>query len=123
MDAAGFGSFIAFHRRTAGYTLREAAAHLRISASYLCDVENGKRNPFAYDTLRRFAILAELDEEAKAEMYDLAGIERGEFSADIAEYLKMNPCVYAALRTAKCLDAGPGDWNAMLNELKKRKGV
>ncbi len=123
MSCQGFGAFIAFHRRMSGLTIREAAEHLGISPAYLSDVENGKRLPFTKERLHRFALMTGLNQSEKEEMYDLAGHERNETSADIAEYLKKNPCVYAALRTAKALEAGPGDWNAMLNDLKKRKGV
>ncbi len=123
MDGLTFGAYIAAKRREAGLTLREAAGHLGITPAYLCDVEKGNRSAFDLKKLRAFALMTGMSESEKERMYDLAGENRNEISPDISQYLSDNTYIFAALRTAKTLNATKDDWNTMLEELKKRKGV
>ncbi len=123
MDEMDFGAFIAAKRREAGLTQRETARHLGITAAYLCDVEKGNRCAFDLMKLHRFALAAGLSEADRARLYDLAGESRGEISPDISQYINDHNYVCAALRQVKTLNASEEDWNTMLSELKRRKGV
>lgn len=123
MEELRFGPYAAFLRKRAALTIREAAARLRISAAYLNDIEKGRRHPFSSEKLERFAAMVNAAESEKLRLYDLAGKDRGTVSEDVKDYLQNNAYIFAALRTAKELDADENDWSEMLNELRKRKGV
>ena len=122
MDRQGFGGFITQARLRKGMSLRETAEKPGISPMYLSDVERGRRSAFTLTKLRSFAVVAGLSCEETAELFDLAGQDRGEVSPDVSEYISGNTYICAALRTAKSLNADKDDWTKMLEELRKRKG-
>lgn len=123
MEGISFGLYIASLRKRSRLTLRDAAARIGISAAYLSDIEKGRRYPFAADRIEKFASLTDCTEEERRRLYDLAGQDRGTISEDVGSYLRDNTYLFAALRTAKSLNADESDWAQMLEELKKRKGV
>lgn len=123
MEELRFGSYTAFLRKRASLTIRETASRLHISAAYLNDIEKGRRYPFSPEKIERFAAMVNAEESEKRRLYDLAAKDRGTVSEDVSRYLQSNSYIFAALRTAKELDANEDDWNEMLNELRKRKGV
>ncbi|MBR7041366.1 MAG: helix-turn-helix domain-containing protein [Clostridia bacterium] len=122
MDRQGFGGFITRARLKKAMSLRETAEKLGISPMYLSDVERGRRSAFTLNKLRSFASITGLTGEETAEMFDLAGQDRGEVSPDVSEYINGNSYICAALRTAKSLNADKDDWTKMLDELRQRKG-
>ena len=122
MDRQGFGGFITRARLRKGMSLRETAEKLGISTMYLSDVERGRRSAFTLAKLRSFAAVTGLTCEETAELFDLAGQDRGEVSPDVSEYISGNTYICAALRTAKSLNADKDDWTKMLEELRQRKG-
>ena len=67
--------------------------------------------------------MAGLSSEETDTLYDLAGENRRQISPDINQYLNDNAYIFTALRTVKKLNADENDWNSMLEELKRRKGV
>ena len=117
-----FGDFIAKKRVEKGITLREMAKKLEISAPYLSDIENDRRNPFELEKLEQLANILLLSEEERTIMFDLAGEKRDEVAPDLPDYIKDREYVSAALRTARDLDAGEEEWLEFVNELKRRKG-
>lgn len=123
MEGISFGLYIASLRKRSHLTLRDAAARIGISAAYLSDIEKGRRYPFSADRIERFASLANCSEDERRRLYDLAGQGRGTVSEDVGNYLRDNAYLFAALRTAKSLNADESDWAQMLEDLKKRKGV
>jgi transcriptional regulator with XRE-family HTH domain len=117
-----FGDFIAKKRVEKAITLREMAKKLEISAPYLSDIENDRRNPFELEKLEQLANILLLSEEDRTIMFDLAGEKRDEVAPDLPDYIKDREYVSAALRTARDLDAGEKEWLEFVNELKRRKG-
>lgn len=117
-----FGDFIAKKRVEKGITLREMAKKLEISAPYLSDIENDRRNPFELEKLEQLANILLLSEEERTIMFDLAGEKRDEVAPDLPDYIKEREYVSAALRTARDLDAGEEEWLEFVKELKRRKG-
>ena len=116
-----FGDFIAKKRVEKGITLREMAKKLEISAPYLSDIENDRRNPFELEKLEQLANILLLSEEERTIMFNLAGKKRDEVAPDLPDYIKGRDYVSAALRTARDLDAGEEEWLKFVEELKRRK--
>jgi len=117
-----FGDFISKKREEKGITLRDMAKRMNYSAPYLSDVEKDRRNPFEIDKLESLSNILMLNEEEKTIMLNLAGKKRNEVAPDLPEYIINNEFVSAALRTARDLDASEKEWQAFIEDLKKRKG-
>ena len=116
-----FGEFISQKRVEKKITLRKMAEMLNVSASFLADVEKDRRNPFDMDKLTRLAQILELSEGDNALMLNLAGKKRNAVAPDLPEYIIKRDYVSAALRIARDLNAGEGEWNQFVEELRKRK--
>ena len=125
--AGEFGRFIDTKRKGRGpggtdILLKDIAAAMGVTATYLSDIVKGRRNPPEMETLKKIAIILQLSPEEKAEMYDLAGRERNEAAPDLPEYIMTRGYVAAALRTARDMGADEEDWKSMLEDLRRRKG-
>ena len=119
---ANFGEFISRMRVEKKITLRKMAEMLNVSAPFLTDVENDRRNPFDMDKLTKLAEILGLSKEDNALMLDLAGKKRNAVAPDLPDYIIQRDYVSAALRTARDLDAGEEEWNQFVKELKERRG-
>lgn len=117
-----FGEFIAQKREEKDITLREMAALMGVSAPFVSDMEKDRRNPYEYERLDKLAGILELDDEEKDLMFDLAGRKRNTVAPDLPGYIMERDYVSAALRTARDLGAGEEEWQAFVEELRKRKG-
>ena len=94
-DYQNFSSYIKALRHNNNISLRAAASELKITAAYLCDLENGKR-PAPITLLEEMIELygiSDLDH-----FYDLVGKSRGEVPPDIAAYLMDNEDARTAIR-------------------------
>lgn len=116
-----FGEFLSQKRDEKDITLREMARKLGVSAPFLSDVEKNRRAPLTAERLEQVAVILALTEQEKAQMYDLAGKQRGSVPPDLPEYIIDHDYVSAALRTARDLDAGEKEWAKFVDDLKKRK--
>ena len=88
--AGEFGRFIDNKRKGRGpggtdILLKDIAAAMGVTATYLSDIVKGRRNPPEMETLKKIAIILQLTSEEKAEMFDLAGRERNEAAPDHAD--------------------------------------
>lgn len=122
-ELINFGKWVQETRTAKGYTLRQMAEAMGVSAPYLSDVEKGRRMAFTPEKMEQFARILELDARERTEMYELAADARNELPADNVEYMRENPFVNAALRRARDYGADDSDWAWMLEELRKRKGL
>lgn len=117
-----FGEFIAKKREEKKITLREMARLLKITPSYLSDIEKERRNPPDKDKLDELANILSLSEDECRYMYDLAGKKRNSISVDLPDYIMERDYVRVALRKAMDLEVGEEEWKKFIEELENRKG-
>lgn len=116
-----FGEFLQKKRMERQITLRRMAEEIQISLTYLCDLENDRRNPPEMEKLDLIAKVLLLTDEERDLMLDLAGKKRNSVAPDLPEYIMERDYVSAALRTARDLNASEADWMRFVEELKRRK--
>lgn len=126
--AGEFGKFIDEKRRGrapggSDILLKDIAAAMGVTATYLSDIVKGRRNPPDVETLKKIAIVLQLDSEEKALMYDLAGRERNEAAPDLPEYLMSEdiPHVRAALRKASDKKLGDDFWKRVFDQIEQEE--
>lgn len=124
--AGEFGKFIDEKRRGRGpggtdILLKDIASAMGVTATYLSDIVKGRRNPPEMDTLKKIAIVLQLDDEERDFMYDLAGRERNEAAPDLPEYLMSEniPHVRAALRRASDKNLGDDFWKKVFEQIEQ----
>lgn len=116
-----FGQFLKTKRDEKRIPIRKFAEMVGMSASYLSDIEQGRRNAPDVDKLERIATALALSDEDRTVMLDLAGKNRKTVAPDLPDYIMGREYVAAALRTARDLDAGEAEWMRFVEDLKKRK--
>jgi len=104
--AGEFGKFIDTTRRGRGsggtdILLKDIAASMGVTATYLSDIVKGRRNPPEMETLKKMAIILQLNDEEREYMYDFAGRERNEAAPDLPEYLMSENIPYVKGRPAQ----------------------
>ncbi|MFA6680685.1 MAG: hypothetical protein WCS35_01530 [Sphaerochaeta sp.] len=62
-----------------------------------------------------------LSKAEEAEMYDIAGQQKGLFASDFNPYVNNRPYVNAALRTVRNIEATEDVWQRFVDDLIKRK--
>ena len=98
-----FGRFL-YSKRAPLMTLREFSARVDKSPSFMCDLENERRDPPNRELLEKIVEVLSLDEADSTTLFDLAGKGREEVSADLPDYImnsEVSDTVRLALRTAK----------------------
>jgi transcriptional regulator with XRE-family HTH domain len=103
--------------------LKDIAAAMETTATYLSDIIKGRRNPPEMRLLERIRRVLKLDETEWAEMLDLAGRERNEAAPDLPEYLmdKDIPHVRVALRKATNKGLGDEFWKKVADSIDEGK--
>ena len=117
-----FGEFLQ-KRRSAIMRQRDLADRIGITVSYLCDVENERRDPPRYDLLIQIADVLGLSGIDREMFFDLAGKGRNEVSPDLPEYImqsSVSDSVRLALRTAKKTNASVEDWLEFVQRMKDK---
>jgi transcriptional regulator with XRE-family HTH domain len=119
-----FGRFIDNKRRGRAsgggdVMLKDIAAEMGISASYLSDIMKSRRSMPDKHGLDAIAGLLRLDEGEIEEMLDTVGRERAEAAPDLPEYImdESIPHVRAALRKAKSKQLGDDFWKRISDEI------
>ena len=112
--AGEFGAFIDAKRRGRApdgkdIMLKDIADAMDKTATYLSDIVKGRRNPPEMDLLERIAAVLHLNDEEKAEMFDLAGRDRNEVSPDLPEYIMDEDLPHARTALRKAKEKGMGD--------------
>lgn len=116
-----FGEFICIKRKEKHISLREMAVKLSISAPYLSDVENGRRNSFNIDKLNAILNILELSECDKNLMFDLAGEKKKEIAPDLQDYINERKYVRDTLRIARDKDVDESVWNEFADKLGSKE--
>lgn len=94
----GFGKYVRLLRATRGIGQRELSRLIGISASYLNDIENGKRKAPSKETIKKLAYTLEGNLE---HFYDLAGQAQKKIPHDVADILKEHKEALQLLRVIK----------------------
>lgn len=97
-----FGSFVKQLRMKKGLALREFARILDIAASYLSDIEKGKRNAPKKDHLDKMIKELNLTKEETEKFYDLAREGKPvEIAEDVKEIIISNNAIPVLCRKIK----------------------
>jgi transcriptional regulator with XRE-family HTH domain len=122
-DYKDFSDFLTKKRKDKKISLRQLSRYLKVSATYLSEVENNKSAPLTYERLQKVATFLNLSDEEQSEMYDLAGNQRGTVAPDLLEYIKKRDYVNLAIRTARDMGASEDDWLNFIEELKRKVDI
>ena len=112
--ARSFGETIREMREAQTMGLRVAANHLGISPAYLSRIERGRERPPKPDLVKRIATLLGGDPDILFRLADST-------DPDLAEYIHFTPNVPEFLRTAKALALTSEDFEALIEEVKRRR--
>ena len=93
-----FGSLIRNLRIDQKIGQRELASKIGIAASYLNDIEKGKRSAPKQIVIKKLSKLLKIDIN---KLNDLAGISKGNVAPDIGEYIGNNPSIVSLIRSIK----------------------
>ena len=93
-----FGSLIRKLRIEREIGQRELANKIGIAASYLNDLEKGKRSAPKQIVIKKLSKLLKIDIR---KLNDLAGISKGNVAPDIKEYIQNNPGIVSLIRSIK----------------------
>lgn len=116
-----FGEYVKQRREELGKTMRVFAAEVDISPAYLCDIENGNRNP-PEKFLQKFVDALVITEPKEVNLfYDLAGESKEGQHSDINTYMKELPSARMALRVAKDNNFTEEDWSKLIKIIKEKK--
>lgn len=113
-----FGTFIRQLRIKQDIGQRELAKKIKISASYLNDIEKNKRPAPKTEVLKRLSQILKIDLKY---INDLAGISKNEIAPDVYDFIKDKPEVISFLRTLKENNFSVSDLNNLENKLLKNK--
>lgn len=119
-----FGDYMQ-QRRSSMMRQKVMAERLGITVSYLCEIENSRKDPPQYDLLIRMADVLNLQGKDREKFFDLAGKGRNEVSPDLPEYIMYSDVaetVRMALRTAKNSKASVQDWLDFVQKMQN-KGI
>jgi transcriptional regulator with XRE-family HTH domain len=123
-----FGKYLKEKRNNKKITLRQASEGLKVSISYLSDLENGEKLPpnskqSEYsDFMDRLISFYELNENERKEIIELADkdlVSSGHVSNDITSYMGDTPMATVALRTAKEKNLSDEEWRKIIENMNK----
>ena len=93
-----FGTYIREIRIDQGIGQRELASNVGIAASYLNDIEKGKRAAPKQIIIKKLSSLLKVDINY---LNDLAGETKENLAPDISEFIKNNPRLVSLIRSIK----------------------
>lgn len=96
-----FGEYIKNKRLEKEISLRELASKIGISASYMSDIEKGRRNAPNKEKVDKIAEVLFYSEDEIEKLHDLAGISKNSISTDLSSYVMESDDVRYFLRTSK----------------------
>lgn len=105
------GDYVRAGRVAAGWSLRDLAARVDKTPSYLSDIENDRRVP-SEETLQDISRLLKLD-------FDLLMAAAGRFGEDADRYLRRQPTAGILLRRLSTHNADRKDLEYLLKQLER----
>lgn len=121
-EKMSFGDFLQ-KRRSSMMRQKVLAEKIGITVSYLCEIENGRKDPPQYDLVVKIADELNLKDHDREVFFDLAGKGRNEVSPDLPEYIMNSDVadtVRMALRTAKNSKASVQDWLDFVQKMQNK---
>jgi len=121
-EVMSFGDFLQ-QRRSSMMRQKVLAEKLGITVSYLCEIENGRKDPPQYELVVKIADVLNLKGTDRERFFDLAGKGRNEVSPDLPEYIMNSDVadtVRMALRTAKSSKASVQDWLDFVQRMQSK---
>lgn len=121
-EQMSFGDFLQ-QRRSSMMRQKVLAEKLGITVSYLCEIENGRKDPPQYELVVKIADVLNLRGADRERFFDLAGKGRNEVSPDLPEYIMNSDVadtVRMALRTAKSSKASVQDWLDFVQRMQSK---
>ena len=121
-EQMSFGDFLQ-QRRSSMMRQKVLAEKLGITVSYLCEIENGRKDPPQYELVVKIADVLNLKGADRESFFDLAGKGRNEVSPDLPEYIMNSDVadtVRMALRTAKSSKASVQDWLDFVQRMQSK---
>lgn len=118
-----FGQLVQERRTELSISMRKFAEKIGIGVAYQSDIEYGTRNVPENDVLDKIIAALRLTQDEERDLYDVAAAGRGErtIPQDIPNYIRANPHVVVALRTAKDAGAEEKDWQRFIEEMNRKK--
>jgi len=110
------GEYIRKSRQVRNIGQRELARKVGISASYLNDIENGKRKGPSKEIIRKLSHILEANLEY---LYDLAGKDSKKIPLDIPEIIKSYADTVKLLRMIKKYDLSSSRIRELIEEIKE----
>ncbi|CAB0645608.1 XRE family transcriptional regulator [Corynebacterium diphtheriae] len=117
-----FGKFIESKRKDALLTMRALAEKVDMAASYISDIEKGRRA--APDSkLETIASTLSLTPVECEEMFDLAALTRdNQTPTDLTDYIRETDNARVALRRAKDRNYSDQDWQRIIDIIESDDG-
>lgn len=113
-----FGTYIKNKRMQKGIALRELADRLKITPSYLSDIEKGRRYAPDQQKISEIANILEIvDEEELNIIYDLAGKSKDTVAPDLPGFINANEKIRVLLRKAKKANPSPETLDKLIQML------
>lgn len=121
-----FGELLREIRTAQKIAIRKVAKEVELTPAYISDIERGNNKPPKQELIDGIANALNIQEtEVRYYLYDLAAIERGGVSGDIAEYIMGNSNLRMTIRMAQrknSSDPSKGDefWAECLSKIKTK---
>lgn len=96
-----FGEFLKKKRLEKGISLRSLADKVPMAASYLSDIEKGRRYAPEIEKLSRIADLLQIQGDEKNTFFDMAGTSKDGVAPDLPGYIRDNEKVKVMLRKVR----------------------
>ena len=118
-----FGKLVQERRVELGLSMRKFAEKIGIGVAYQSDIEYGTRAVPENDVLDKIIAAMQLTPEDECLVYDMAAEQRGgrAIPQDIPNYIRENPYVVCALRSAKGAGAEEADWQRFTEEMNQKR--
>jgi len=117
-----FATVLQKYRSRLGLSMRKFADKIGVSAMYISNLEYGQYPAPENETLEKIIKGLQLSLQEEREVYDIAASERSEtaIAQDTRDYIRENPIVVCALRTAKDGGYGLAEWERFIEECEKK---
>ena len=117
-----FAEVLKTYRSRLGLSMRKFAEKIDASAMYISHLEYGSCPAPENEMLDKIVGALNLSPQEEREVYDIAASERSDtaIAQDTRNYIRENPIIVQALRTAKDGGYGLAEWKRFIEECEKK---